>query len=78
MLLDGNGEVLMLEIYLKVIRNRYENKVKKGEKLSSNQSYQGLDMEVWTALNQGKVVEIDSMPKICKSQLEEVKGVNNG
>ncbi len=49
-------------------------KLKKGEKLSSNQSYQGLDMEVWTALNQGKVVEIDSMPKICKSQLEEVKG----
>ena len=49
-------------------------KLKKGEKLSSNKSYQGLDMEVWTALNQGKVVEIDSMPEICKSQLEEVKG----
>ena len=48
-------------------------KLKKGEKLSSNQSYQGLDMEVWTALNQGKVVEIDSMPEICKSQLEKVK-----
>ena len=47
-------------------------KLKKGEKLSSNQSYQGLDMEVRTALNQGKVVEIDSMPEICKSQLEEV------
>lgn len=48
-------------------------KLKKGEKLSSNQSYQGLTMEVWTALNQEKVVEVDSMPTICKSQLETVK-----
>ena len=48
-------------------------KLKKGEKLSSNQNYQGLTMEVWTALNQEKVVEVDSMPEICKSQLEKVK-----
>ena len=49
-------------------------KLKKGEKLSSNQSYQGLETEGWTALNQGKTVELDSMPSICKNQLEIVKG----
>jgi len=51
-------------------------KLKKGEKLSSNQSYQGLTMDVWTALNNGKTVEVDSMPPLCKDQLETItKGV---
>ena len=49
-------------------------KLKKNEKLSANQSYQGLTMEVWIALNQGKTVELGSMPLICKNQLEIVKG----
>ena len=47
-------------------------KLKKDEKLSSNQSYQGLTMDVWTALNQGKTVEVDSMPPICEEQLEVI------
>jgi len=51
-------------------------KLKSGEKLSSNNSYQGLTMEQWTSLNQGKEIEVSSMPERCKDQLEisKVKG----
>lgn len=47
--------------------------LKKGEKLSSNHSYQGLSVKKWTALNQGKQVEVSSLPEHCKDQLEILK-----
>ena len=48
-------------------------KLKSGEKLSSNQNYCGLTLDNWTALNQGKVVELDVVPKLITDKVEEVK-----
>ena len=45
-------------------------KLKKGEKLSSNMNYCGLKLEDWVALNQGKQVEMDSIPNKIKEQVE--------
>ena len=47
-------------------------KLKEGEKLTSNYSYCYLDNKDWTALNQGKEVELDSIPNIIKNQVEVV------
>ena len=52
-------------------------KLKNGEKLSSNQNYCGLALDDWTALNQGKQVELDVVPKLIKEQVEEVKTASN-
>ena len=52
-------------------------KLKKDEKLSSNQNYCGLDLDDWTALNQGKQVELDIVPKLIKEQVEEVQSASN-
>ena len=52
-------------------------KIKNGEKLSSNQNYCGLALDDWTALNQGKIVELDVVPKLIKEQVEEVKSASN-
>ena len=48
-----------------------------GIKLSSNQNYCGLDHSDWIALNQGKVVELDVVPKLIKEQVEEVQAASN-
>tara|TARA_Y100001973_G_C5177272_1_gene322732 strand:+ start:695 stop:877 length:183 start_codon:yes stop_codon:yes gene_type:complete len=48
-----------------------------GEKLSSMNNYCGLDMDSWTALNQGKEVELDVVPEIIKEQVEEVKSTSS-
>ena len=52
-------------------------KLKKDEKLSSNQNYCGLDLDDWIALNQGKQVELDIVPNKIKEQVEEVKSASN-
>ena len=52
-------------------------KLKKDEKLSSNQNYCGLNLDDWIALNQGKQVELDIVPKLIKEQVEEVKSASN-
>ena len=52
-------------------------KLKKGEKLSSNMNYCGLELSDWTALNQGKVLELDVVPKLIKEQVEEVQAASN-
>ena len=48
-------------------------KLKGGEKLSSNMNYYGLELGGWVALNQGKVVELDVVPKLITDKIEEVK-----
>ena len=53
-------------------------KLKKGEKLSSNMNYCGLDHGDWIALNQGKQVEMDSIPDKIKEQVEGVSATNKG
>ena len=53
-------------------------KLKKGEKLSSNMNYCGLEHDDWIALNQGKRVEMDSIPDKIKEQVEEVSAVKKG
>ena len=45
-------------------------KLKKGEKLSSLNNYCGLDIEVWTSLNQGKEVDLDVIPKDIEDKLD--------
>jgi len=52
-------------------------KLKSGEKLSSNQNYCGLDLDDWIALNQGKRVELEVVPKHIEDQVEEVKSTSN-
>ena len=53
-------------------------KLKKGEKLSSNMNYCGLDYGDWIALNQGKQVEMDSIPDKIKEQVEGASATNKG
>ena len=45
-------------------------KLKKGEKLSSNNNFCNLKYDDWVALNQGKSVELDIVPEQIKSKLE--------
>ena len=52
-------------------------KLKEGEKLSSMNNYCGLDLDSWTALNQGKVAELELVPELIKEQVEEVKSTSN-
>ena len=52
-------------------------KLKKDEKLSSNMNYCGLNLDDWIALNQGKQVELDIVPKLIKEQVEEVKSASS-
>ena len=52
-------------------------KLKNGEKLSSMNNYCGLDMDSWTALNQGKEVELNVVPELIKEQVEEVKSTSS-
>ena len=53
-------------------------KLKKGEKLSSNMNYCGLEHDDWIALNQGKRVEMASIPDKIKEQVEEVSATKKG
>ena len=53
-------------------------KLKKGEKLSSNMNYCGLEHGYWIALNQGKQVEMDSIPDKIKEQVEGASATNKG
>ena len=53
-------------------------KLKKGESISSNMNYCGLDYDDWIALNQGKQVEMDSIPDKIKEQVEGASATNKG
>jgi len=46
-------------------------KLKKGEKLSSNNNYCNLPYEKWVSLNQGKSVELDVLPKQLDGKIDE-------
>ena len=45
-------------------------KLKKGVELTSNYSHCYLDPKDWTALNQGKEVELEVVPKIIEDKIE--------
>jgi hypothetical protein len=45
-------------------------KLKKGEKLSSNNNYCNLVHSDWVALNQGKSVELEVLPKQLDGKIE--------
>jgi len=53
-------------------------KLKEGEKLSSMNNYCGLNMDIWTALNQEKSVELDSIPELIKEKVEMIKSTKKG
>ncbi len=53
-------------------------KLKKGERLSSSNNLCGLLFDDWISLNQGKVVDIDSIPKAIKDKIDEVKTSKKG
>ena len=54
-------------------------KLKKDEQLSSNFNYCNLAYEDWVALNQGKSVELSSVPDIIKDKIEnKKKEIDNG
>ena len=72
---NGNINVNTQEISLK--GGIMKVKLKSGEKLSSNQNYCGLALDNWIALNQGKVVELDVVPKLITDKVEEVKTASN-
>jgi hypothetical protein len=46
-------------------------KLKKGEKLSSNYNYCNLNYDNWVALNQGKTVELEVVPKQLEGKIEK-------
>ena len=48
-------------------------KLKEGQSLSYNNNHSGLSIEDWTALNQKRVIEIDSIPDLIKDKVEKVK-----
>ena len=48
-------------------------KLKKGEKLSSNMNYCGLELDDWISLNQGKEVVLNTIPDKIKNQIEKSK-----
>ena len=48
-------------------------KLKKGEKLSSNMNYCGLELDDWIALNQGKEVVLNTIPNKIKDKIEKGK-----
>ena len=48
-------------------------KLKEGEKLSSNRNFCNLDMDDWTALNQGKQVDLKTIPDIIKDKIIKIK-----
>ena len=52
-------------------------KLKDGMKLSSMNNYCGLDLDSWTALNQGKELELDIVPELIKEHIEEVKSASS-
>ena len=45
----------------------------KKEKMTSGNSFKELGFENWLALNQGKTIELKSIPDIAKKYLEKVK-----
>ena len=47
-------------------------KLKKGEHLSSMDSYCGLSYDDWLALEQGKTVELKEINKFIKDKVEKV------
>ena len=49
-------------------------KLKKGEKLSYNMNHCGLSLENWTALNQGRQVDLDIIPDLIKYKIQTKKG----
>ena len=56
-------------------------KLKKDEKLSSNNNYCDLAYEDWVALNQGKSVELSEVPKRIENKIEikkNKKEIDNG
>ena len=53
-------------------------KLKKGESLSSNNNWSGLDYNDWLALGAGKEVELDSIPDPIKEQVETTKSSKKG
>ena len=53
-------------------------KLKKGEQLSSNFNYCNLKYEDWVSLNQGKSVELGSVPSMIEDKLESQKKSKGG
>ena len=49
-------------------------KLKEGVKLTSTDNHFRLDLDVWKALNQGKTVELEKVPKQIEDQIIVVGG----
>ena len=48
-------------------------KLKKGEKLSSNNNFCNLEYDDWISLNQGRTIEMDTIPDNIKDKTESPK-----
>ena len=53
-------------------------KLKNGEQLSSNFNYCNLKYEDWISLNQGKSVELSSVPSMIEDKIESQKKSKGG
>ena len=49
-------------------------KLKKDVKLSYNMNHCGLKLEDWTALNQGRQIDLDIIPDLIKDKIQTKKG----
>jgi|TARA_R100001594_G_scaffold75479_1_gene110249 hypothetical protein len=53
-------------------------KLKKGEQLSSNNNFCNLNYDDWASLNNGKSVELSSVPSFIEDKLESNKESKGG
>ena len=53
---------------------KLKKEVLDGGGLSSVGSHQGFLKDLWSKLNSGKTIEVDSVPAKAKDQIEEVAG----
>jgi len=53
-------------------------KLKKGEKLSSNNNYCNLPHAKWVMLNQGKSVDLEVLPRQLDGKIEEQTNPKKG
>ena len=53
-------------------------KLKEGKRLSSNYNFCNLDYDDWISLNQGKSVELSSVPSFIEDKLESNKESKGG
>ena len=43
------------------------------KKISIDNNHQGLELMAWVKINKGNIIEVDSIPALCKDMVAEIK-----